>query len=88
MLHITLFNSQCCKIYIFDCINHLSLHANFNSYLFVLQMSENEVLEPNMSVTLVDNQRIQVLTRSTPTELLPQIGGGLFRSYYFYFFSL
>ncbi|CAH1394084.1 unnamed protein product [Nezara viridula] len=38
-------------------------------------MSENEVLEPNMSVTLVDNQRIQVLTRSTPTELLPQIGG-------------
>ncbi|RZF36390.1 hypothetical protein LSTR_LSTR002986 [Laodelphax striatellus] len=32
-------------------------------------MSENEVVEPSVSVVAVDNQRLQVLTRSTPTEL-------------------
>ncbi|XP_039283036.1 regulator of G-protein signaling loco [Nilaparvata lugens] len=31
-------------------------------------MSENEVVEPSVSVVTVDNQRLQVLTRSTPTE--------------------
>ncbi|XP_046658243.1 regulator of G-protein signaling loco isoform X2 [Homalodisca vitripennis] len=31
-------------------------------------MSENEVVEPTAPVTAVDNQRLQVLTRSTPTE--------------------
>ncbi|KAF6216900.1 hypothetical protein GE061_001250 [Apolygus lucorum] len=30
--------------------------------------SENEVLDTNLSVTAADNKRIQVLTRSTPTE--------------------
>lgn len=29
-------------------------------------MSENQVLEPDMAVRTVDNQRLQVLTRSTP----------------------
>ncbi|CAB0011575.1 unnamed protein product, partial [Nesidiocoris tenuis] len=35
-------------------------------------MSENEVLEPDLSVSMVDGQRIQVLTRCTPTECLSQ----------------
>lgn len=35
-----------------------------------LQMSENEVLEPSTLVSTVDKQRIQVLTRSTPTPNL------------------
>ncbi len=30
-------------------------------------MSENEVLEPSALVAMVDKQRVQVLTRSTPT---------------------
>ncbi|XP_073986299.1 regulator of G protein signaling family member locomotion defects isoform X2 [Rhodnius prolixus] len=38
-------------------------------------MSENEVVEPSVSVTQVHNQRIQVLTRSTPTNCLSQIAG-------------
>uniref|UniRef100_A0A1B6DR03 Regulator of G-protein signaling loco n=1 Tax=Clastoptera arizonana TaxID=38151 RepID=A0A1B6DR03_9HEMI len=33
-------------------------------------MSENEVLEPSLPVSAVDNQRLQVLTRSTPTECI------------------
>ncbi|KAK9498079.1 hypothetical protein O3M35_003961 [Rhynocoris fuscipes] len=38
-------------------------------------MSENEVVEPSLPVTEVDNQRIQVLTRSTPTNCLSQLTG-------------
>ncbi|KAL1130053.1 hypothetical protein AAG570_012996, partial [Ranatra chinensis] len=41
-------------------------------------MSENEVVEPSTPVTNVDNQRIQVLTRSTPTESLTHLSGWLF----------
>ncbi|XP_075222351.1 regulator of G protein signaling family member locomotion defects isoform X2 [Lycorma delicatula] len=38
-------------------------------------MSENEVVEPSVSVVAVDNQRIQVLTRSTPTECIAHMQG-------------
>ncbi|XP_014249405.1 regulator of G-protein signaling loco isoform X2 [Cimex lectularius] len=56
------------------------LRPILNKYGYKLEMvtlclmSENEVLEPSLSVTHVDSQRIQVLTRSTPTECLSQIG--------------
>lgn len=37
-------------------------------YDWLFQMSENEVIEPSALVSTVNNQRLQVLTRSTPTE--------------------
>lgn len=42
------------------------IHFNFK----FMQIEENEVLEPSSLISTVDKQRIQVLTRSTPTPNL------------------
>lgn len=51
-------------------ISVANLVEPLTKFFFSFQMSENEVLEPSTLVSFVDKQRIQVLTRSTPTPNL------------------